>query len=189
MPKNLATGELVSFAVSGGGMRRGLLVRLDGSDATIQTIDGERMVIDADLIRGRGGAAGKGKRVSVRAVPRAVPEVVESVVELDEDVPSRRAFRPQPKPLPPSRSRRYLDYVRGLPCCSCGHPSPSDPHHFGPRGLGQKTDDTRTVPLCRACHDTFHRGGSLPGQDKLSTRLYILQKQVDLLVQFVRREP
>jgi hypothetical protein len=56
----------------------------------------------------------------------------------------------------PLRSRIYLDYIRNKPCFLCNSPAPSDPHHQGYRGIGQKTDDTRTVPLCRSCHTKFH---------------------------------
>jgi len=186
MAGNLKTGELVSFSTPTG-MRRALLVRLDVFEATVQTMDGERLTIDADLIRGRGGEPGKAKRVAARAAePPARAD--ESVVELDDETPTRRGFKPQPKPLKPARSGKYLDYVRALPCCSCGARGPSDPHHYGPRGVGQKTDDTRTVPLCRRCHDVFHDSGLLPALDKASTRLVLLQKQVDLLVAFIRHD-
>lgn len=61
----LKTGELVTFACPTG-MRRGLLLRLDVFEATIQTMDGERLVIDADLIRGRNGKSGVEKRSAER---------------------------------------------------------------------------------------------------------------------------
>ena len=54
--------------------------------------------------------------------------------------------------------------------------------------MGQKTDDLRTVPLCRICHDNFHRMGVLPAMDKSTTKVVILAKQVDLLVEFLRCE-
>lgn len=67
----------------------------------------------------------------------------------------------------PWRSEEYLAMVRQFPCCRCGA-GPAEPHHWGPRGKAQKTDDFRTIPLCRACHDAFHRGewGS-PIEDQL----------------------
>jgi len=58
----------------------------------------------------------------------------------------------------PARAPHYLAFVRQLPCCVCGSPEPNDPHHWGPRGMGSKTDDFRTVPLCRRCHDRIHDG-------------------------------
>jgi len=61
-------------------------------------------------------------------------------------------------PIGPARAGHYLAFVRELPCSLCRTDPPSDPHHFGKRGLGQKTDDYRTVPLCRNCHSMAHRG-------------------------------
>jgi hypothetical protein len=96
--------------------------------------------------------------------------------------------RAVPKPRAPVRSDRYLDFVRAKPCCSCHAPAPSDPHHFGGRGMGQKTDDFRTVPLCRFCHTEWHTRGVLPKMDSKTSRAYMHGKQVDLLVEFLRCE-
>jgi hypothetical protein len=62
-----------------------------------------------------------------------------------------------PKPPGPARAPSYLQFVRGLKCACCGQ-VPSVPHHYGPRGMGQKTDDYRTVPLCVGCHESVHAG-------------------------------
>lgn len=43
---------------------------------------------------------------------------------------------------------------RALPCCACGAPPPSDPHHVRSRGAGGL--DCDTVPLCRLCHGQIH---------------------------------
>jgi hypothetical protein len=66
---------------------------------------------------------------------------------------------PRPKTARPHRSPAYLAFVREHACCACGAEGPSDAHHFGPRGLGEKTDDFRTAPLCRRCHDEWHARG------------------------------
>ncbi len=58
----------------------------------------------------------------------------------------------------PARAPHYLAFVRQLTCVICGAQEPNDPHHYGSRGVGQKTDDYRTVPLCRRCHDRVHDG-------------------------------
>ena len=63
---------------------------------------------------------------------------------------------------------KYLRWIRGLPCVMC-HPGValnpwvhwepgkrSDPDHLPTpdlKGLGSKTPDWFTVPLCRPCHD------------------------------------
>lgn len=62
------------------------------------------------------------------------------------------AMRPVMKPQKPARSPAYLAWVRRQACCNCFARGPSDPHHEGPHGLGQKTSDFNCVPLCRACH-------------------------------------
>lgn len=62
------------------------------------------------------------------------------------------------------RSRNHLSRVRGRPCCICGAPAPSDPHHFaGAAGTALKCSDYLTVPLCRKHHDEFHSKGSIAG--------------------------
>lgn len=79
-------------------------------------------------------------------------------------------LRAVPKPRAPLCSLDFLAAVRGSPCCACRRPGPSEAHHYGPRGVGQKADDLRAVPLCRACHDHLHARGELPGRTPASTR-------------------
>lgn len=116
--------------------------------------------------------------------------------------------QPQPKPKPveqsPSnhrsfpktvqvRSETYMAFVRRDPCCGCGAPGPSDPHHFGSRGVGQKTDDRRTVPLCRKCHDEFHAHGFLGSSSgfasgksgRVETERLFYKTQVNLLLRWM----
>lgn len=101
---------------------------------------------------------------------------------------SAPTFRPRARPV---RSRSYLSWVATKPCASCSAPGPSDPHHFGPRGYGEKTDDLRAVPLCRRCHDAFHSStpespvGAIPPENRLATRLRLLERQVDLLLRWI----
>jgi len=100
---------------------------------------------------------------------------------------ARAVLTAVPKPAKPTRSGQYLAFVRAEPCASCRAPGPSDPHHWGPRGMGQKTDDHRTVPLCRRCHDHFHDQGSLPAMDVATTKVLLLQRQLDLLIRWIQR--
>jgi hypothetical protein len=54
--------------------------------------------------------------------------------------------------------RKYMDWVKALPCCSCNRPA-DDPHHIygsGYKGMGTKVPDYFTIPLCRNCHDALH---------------------------------
>lgn len=88
----------------------------------------------------------------------------------------------------PERDEAYLAFVRDNPCCACAAPGPSDPHHYGPRGVGQKTDDYRTVPLCRRCHDEFHARHTVPALNPNATRIRFLEVQVELLVRWTTRK-
>jgi hypothetical protein len=47
----------------------------------------------------------------------------------------------------------YAEYIRQLPCCSCGAAPPSEPSHVRTRGAGGKMQDQ--VPHCRRCHDLY----------------------------------
>lgn len=64
-----------------------------------------------------------------------------------------------------TRNKNYLDFVRSLPCCKCGRPGPSDPHHVrssAHAGIGIKPSDTRSIPLCggiSGCHQRLHSLG------------------------------
>lgn len=55
--------------------------------------------------------------------------------------------------------RRYLDWVKRLPCSACDAPA-DDPHHLWGRGYnshGSRAPDYFSIPLCRTCHDQLHR--------------------------------
>ena len=60
----------------------------------------------------------------------------------------------------PFRSKKYLAWVKSLPCSACAMPESSDPHHLISVGLGGTTggkeDDSLIIPLCRFCHNLVH---------------------------------
>lgn len=60
------------------------------------------------------------------------------------------------RPEAPARAPSYLAWVGEQDCALCRAPAPSEAHHYGPRGVGQKTDDYRCVPVCRRCHERAH---------------------------------
>ena len=86
-----------------------------------------------------------------------------------------RAKAKKPKAAPKSATGlmvepAYFGGVKSLPCCCCGAAGPSDGHHCKDRPpfvelgvyryfpeYGQKSADFDAIPLCRACHDMFHR--------------------------------
>ena len=57
------------------------------------------------------------------------------------------------------RSRKYLDWVKTLPCVMCGAPA-DDPHHIkgvgGMSGAGLTAPDWAVMPVCRQHHDEIH---------------------------------
>lgn len=111
--------------------------------------------------------------------PRAAPQP-----------PPRRAPKARrPKAARPRNAReplRYPEYkawVKAKPCMFCPRPA-DDPHHYGPKGMGQTTDDTRIVPVCRRCHDALH-DRRMPGAVvELAARIY--RKQIDLVTEYLR---
>ena len=96
------------------------------------------------------------------------------------DYTQPEAAEEQPKD-PPARRRAYLTYVRAHDCCVCQKPGPSVAHHHGHGGgMAQKTDDFRCVPLCRTCHEAYHRGHAGDGFDN-----DVLMSQIDLLIEWL----
>lgn len=66
---------------------------------------------------------------------------------------------------PRQHNAKHLDFIRGLPCVICGddtsteaaHVRMMDPSVAKPMtGLGIKSDDKFTVPLCGECHREQH---------------------------------
>ena len=49
------------------------------------------------------------------------------------------------------------EWMRDLPCATCGAPPPSEPSHVGrTRGAGGTRNDL--APQCSACHEAVHAG-------------------------------
>lgn len=65
---------------------------------------------------------------------------------------------PCPKPVA-IRDKGHLRFIRSLPCIVCGI-SPCDAAHISlgnnTKGMGRKTDDCYTVPLCHKHHMEQH---------------------------------
>lgn len=59
-------------------------------------------------------------------------------------------------------NKKYIEWIRSLPCLVCQRTAPSDPHHIVPEGhggKGVKVDDTRCIPLCHEHHNEYHNQG------------------------------
>ena len=54
--------------------------------------------------------------------------------------------------------RKYLAFIRSLPCAVCGTRRHIEAAHTGTRGLGQKSSDLSAIPLC--AHDHRHSNSS-----------------------------
>lgn len=175
-----------------GGPRRGLIIEDKGRARVrleLHGIKGEKS-IPRERVRLAKKGPWKGSRMALHEVRApTVPNFVEAFAQRAQRAQAAvdEILRPVPKPPKPDRDRGYLVYVREHPCCACTAPAPSDPHHYGPRGMGQKTDDYRTVPLCRGCHDCFHQHGFVARFEAEAdavqlTRVLFLQTQVDLMI-------
>lgn len=188
-------GDKVNVA-SIGTTRIGVVLEIDDvrERVRVQWVTGGRKVyVERDRILGVVRSAEEREAIRARLRERDAEERTKIPETLPPPPPRPSArfgegLRAVPKPLKPARSERYLAFVRAKSCCSCKAAGPSDPHHFGGRGMGQKTDDFRTVPLCRFCHDQWHQRAVLPKMDEKTSRVFMLQKQVDLLVEFLRCE-
>ncbi|HHH29077.1 MAG TPA: DUF968 domain-containing protein [Polyangiaceae bacterium] len=147
-----------------------IVVRFDDETARVMFRSGTSRTIKRSRIVG-----GRPRRVPLSVPLGRVPVVTR---------PERAApvFK-----APPTRDAKYLEHVRSRPCCICLAAAPSDPHHFGPRGLGQKTDDRRTVPLCRRCHDRWHDHGAVEPYSRAETEREFYRAQVDALLAWSRK--
>lgn len=50
----------------------------------------------------------------------------------------------------------YLQWLKTLPCDTCGAPPPSDPSHLNAwKGMGTKSPDLFAIPECRECNRKY----------------------------------
>lgn len=99
------------------------------------------------------------------------------MVSIAVDPESPESFMKRPK-----RRRwvneKYTRWVKTQPCACCGKPA-DDPHHLighGQGGMGTKSHDIFTLPLCREHHNELHA-------DPLAFRKH--GSQVDLIFRFL----
>lgn len=91
--------------------------------------------------------------------------------------------RTRVKPSNPARKAKrhaeqfgeHAETIRALPCCVCGAPPPSDPHHSRSRGAGGTAADL--VPMCRAHHREAHDAGRLTFERRHSIDLAAVARQ------------
>ena len=56
-------------------------------------------------------------------------------------------------------NKKYLDYIRSLPCEVCGKMAIAHHEQITGRGMGTKCSDYETIPLCNDCHRLRHNRG------------------------------
>lgn len=89
----------------------------------------------------------------------------------------------------PARNPDYLTWIRNHPCaaaqdgkCSGGIQA----SHHGSKGMGQKTDDYRTIPLCHHHHIVdWHGNGTLFGWSRTLTDSWIAEQIIGYLIKWV----
>ncbi|WP_045150617.1 DUF968 domain-containing protein [Escherichia coli] len=106
------------------------------------------------------------------------PPQEKTVVSIAVDPESPESFMKRPK-----RRRwvneKYTHWVKTQPCACCGKPA-DDPHHLighGQGGMGTKSHDIFTLPLCREHHNELH-ADPLAFEEKHGS-------QVDLIFRFL----
>lgn len=77
----------------------------------------------------------------------------------------------------PIRMRKYLDWIKTLPCDHCGTTQridPSHPNFF--KSQKNKGPDPLAIPECRADHEAYERNG-FPDEERRLARaaIYLLQ--------------
>ncbi|WP_252354697.1 DUF968 domain-containing protein, partial [Escherichia coli] len=138
--------------------------------------EGERLegVLSGVMIRG------VRNRSHVRRARDDLPDGPQEkwVVSIAVDPESPESFRKRPK-----RRRwvneKYTRWVKTQPCACCGKPA-DDPHHLighGQGGMGTKSHDIFTLPLCREHHNELH-ADPLAFEEKHGS-------QVDLIFRFL----
>ena len=82
------------------------------------------------------------------------------VVELSETMDKLDAAKIAIDPQQPRiRCEKFLTWVRTHPCCVCDSSGPSEAHHVYTGGMGLKTHDFHTIPLCTQHHREWHDRG------------------------------
>ncbi|EED0193493.1 DUF968 domain-containing protein, partial [Escherichia coli] len=141
------------------------------------------MYRESDIVPGEQTATSilKQRTKNLAPLPHAhqqKPPQEKTVVSIAVDPESPESFMKRPK-----RRRwvneKYTHWVKTQPCACCGKPA-DDPHHLighGQGGMGTKSHDIFTLPLCREHHNELH-ADPLAFEEKHGS-------QVDLIFRFL----
>lgn len=78
--------------------------------------------------------------------------------------------------------QEYIDWIHTMPCCACPRQE-AEAHHLIHRGWRDaKRNDFSAVPLCRRCHEEYHKVGLLTFNARIDGDLW--QIAALLLVEF-----
>ena len=138
-----------------------------GQEVTVSPsgITAEVLYVRGETVRVRNVNSGKARTVAIKNV-------------------TPKSSSPVPKPVTLT-SPAYLAFVREHPCCVCGAPGPSEPHHWSHHGgvMGAKVDDYRTIPICDPCHTVeWNAAGTFSGMDRVASEAFTLRVQRELLL-------
>lgn len=81
------------------------------------------------------------------------------------------------------RIKSYLSWIRSQACICCGRHNHIEAAHVGMHGLGQKSPDSMTIPLCplhhRTGNDSYHRLGPVRFAEKWNLDIGKLVEQLN----------
>lgn len=88
--------------------------------------------------------------------------------------------------MTPTRSDRYLAFVRKQTCVFCHAPEPQAHHHGrSGKGVGVKGCDLLTVPLCPRHHGEWHQHARIEPYDRNETQAYIWRGIAETMRRFI----
>ncbi len=80
--------------------------------------------------------------------------------------------------------RPYLDWLKTLPCDTCGRGPgdgmhPIDPSHInGFKGMGTKSPDPFAIPECRPCHEAYEAKGKGYAEERIYRAAFYLLRAI-----------
>lgn len=177
--------------VSGMGAGAGEVKRVDSRGVRVAFDSGSTRTVPADRCKSQ-GAPKSLTGGEVRAEPITSSAEISGVLP---EGPVARAMRGRSAPAarvrqrqPPLECEKYLAWVRKMPCAHCGSGDGVEPHHWSHEGgiMGDKVDDYRVTPLCRACHyDEWHAHGTLPGLDRVASEAFFVATHRALITEWI----
>lgn len=70
--------------------------------------------------------------------------------------------------MKPARSKKYLAFLRTMPCAVCGVRKGVEAAHGPVAGMGMKGSDFDAVPLCPGCHRTGRMAQHVIGWERFA---------------------